>query len=117
MKATLTVMLSNSGALSDIIEKRVGSVELREQQAAKVARLENEVADLEEAQERAVRMGIWLKNYPAEKVQDEVNRTHEKLVDKRAELEAEMATMAGLELAEAEAQRIQGIGESFRHKL
>lgn len=117
VKATLTVMLSNSGALSDIIEKRVGSVELREQQAAKVARLENEVADLEEAQERAVRMGIWLKNYPAEKVQKEVNRAQEKLNEKRAELEATRSVLEGLDRAEAEAQRIQALGSSFQQRL
>ena len=117
VKKTLTVMVSNVGALADIIESRVSSPDMREQQEAKAARLEIEVADLEEAQERAVRMGIWLKNYPAEKVQDEVDRTHEKLGYKRAELEAVMAAMVGLERAEDEAQRIEAIGESFRKRL
>ena len=81
--------------MSDIIEKRVGSEEMREQQAAKIARLENEVADLEDAQERAVRMGIWLKNYPAEKVQKEVGRAQEKLKEKLAELEATRIAKGG----------------------
>ena len=116
-KATLTAMLSNSDALAAIIESRLSSKEMREQQTANVALLGREVGHLEEAQDRAIRMHIWYGNSPQEKVQGELARIEEKQKEKRAELEAAKAALEGLERAEAEGQRIQAIGDSFRQRL
>ena len=117
VKATLRVMISNVGALADTIESQVSSQGMREQQAAKITSLGSEVAELEEGQARAVRMAIYLKNYSLEKVQLEVDRIDDKLKGKRAELEAAKFALEGLERAEAEAQRIQSVGDRFQQRL